>query len=155
MEANESLAYIAGFIDGEGCIRIGRGVLGPSGVSLHVVNSDEGVIDYINLMLPGRKYNKKRYGRKNLYRICWSGQDAINVIELVLPYLIVKRRLAELITEYWKEFFEWSEVDMPMLNEHNAFLKPVNRIVITEAEMILRKSYADRVQLLIDRGSNV
>lgn len=153
MEANESLAYVAGFVDGEGCIRIVSGIRGPSGVSLHIVNSDEGVIDYINLLLPGRKYNQKRYGRRNLYRLCWSGEAAIDVIELILPYLIVKERIARLVVEYWRKFFKCDELDDMDFNGTDMFLKPGHKFVITEAEIILRKSFADKARKLI-RGES-
>ena len=99
MEANESLAYIAGFFDGEGCLMILRNGV-KSSITAQITNSDEHVIYYINALLPGRIYGQKRYGRKKIYRLVWSGEEAINTIELLLPYLVVKRVMADLVLDY-------------------------------------------------------
>ena len=102
MEANESLAYIAGFLDGEGCLMISRSGA-KSSIVVQITNSDEDVIHYINTLLPGRVYGQKRYGRKEIHRLVWTGENAVNVIELLLPYLFVKKRLAEIMLDYYAE----------------------------------------------------
>lgn len=109
MEADESLAYVAGFFDGEGCLLITKNGV-ESSVVAQITNSDEYVIHYINALLPGRIYNQKRYGRKKIYRLVWSGDEAINTIELLLPYLVIKKVMADLILEYYSRL---SKVNSP------------------------------------------
>jgi len=109
MEANESLAYVAGFFDGEGCLMISRNGFNSS-IIAQITNSDERVIHYINALLPGHIYGQKRYGRKKIYRLVWRGEDAIDTIELLLPYLIIKKTMANLVLEYYDQLYSDSPV---------------------------------------------
>ncbi len=135
MEANESLAYIAGFVDGEGSIGIHKSQGLYATLWLQVSNADERVIQYISHLLPGRIYatRRTRNGKvcKISYKIQWNSQEAIDVLELILPYLIVKKDMAEVALEFW----------------YKCYTNNQGRI-ISEAEVILRKSYKDRISEL-------
>jgi len=144
MESNESLAYIAGFVDGEGSV----GLTNPRGtcssVIVQLVNTNSEVMYYINACLPGRMYVQARPGRKVIYRLYWQGQDAITVLELLLPYLVVKRRIAELALEFWRSCIAYVDIDTD-----EPIPAPTNRgQPLNEAELILRKSYCNRMQEL-------
>ncbi len=128
MEANESLAYIAGILDGEGCIGVYSN--GATGNSLTVVitNLCEELIDYIDACLPGCKYSR----RDKYFELHWHGRDAVLVIELLLPYLIVKKDVAEVALEFYYTCIDGR----------------VRTLAITEAERILRNSYMARTKEL-------
>lgn len=92
-------AYIAGLVDGEGCISISRDRRGVSyhlRVEISMVNKS--VIQFLHNSLGGGFYrHNKARGRQ---REDWSwrvfGQRAYNVLKLLLPYLRVKKANAML-----------------------------------------------------------
>ena len=143
MEANETLAYIAGIIDGEGCISVSvlHSKSGRSHNSIYVKigNTCEEVIRYIDVLLPGGTSEVPGYGnRKTTYIIQWYGESAIDVIELVLPYLIIKRKVAELALDMWQR----------------CFANRYRTSVLSEAERILRDEYVGRIRHLNRRGAD-
>jgi len=146
MEANETLAYAAGFLDGEGCVMTRGGTI--SSIIVQVTNSNESVIHYMNALLPGRIYGQKRYGRKRIYRLVWTGQEAVNVLELLMPYLVVKRTVAELALEFWYNCIAYADIDT---GEFVSAPTTVGRH-LDEAELILRRSYSSRIRELNHGG---
>ena len=142
MEANESLAYIAGIIDGEGSISIAcsqmRGRYRHS-IRLSVNNTCEALIDYVSALFPGSRSTLLGSGNhRTVYTVQWHGRSAINIIELVLPYLIVKKPVAEVVLDMWER----------------CFLSKNERSAVSEANMILRNSYRERVKGLNRRGAD-
>ena len=98
MEANESLACVAGIVDGEGsiCVTVSAGKRPRPGHILRVAvyNTCWDVIYYINALLPGNivedNWAKKRNpSYRTKYSLVWYGTKAVDVIELLLPYLII------------------------------------------------------------------
>jgi len=93
-------AYIAGIVDGEGCISASKRSLssGRRGFTLilQVVNTDRNLLDYIVSILGLGKVNyPKRLGaHKQQYRLSLFGCNAKVVISEISPYLIVKREQA-------------------------------------------------------------
>jgi len=130
----ESLAYIAGILDGEGSVSIKvqsqKGRLYYS-ICARISNTNEELIDYINMLIPGNKYscNKETKGRLTLHEISWFGREAIDVLELLEPYLIVKRPLADIAKEFWYKCFE-------NRSRHTA---------VSEAERVLRDYYRRQI----------
>lgn len=142
MEANESLAYIAGIFDGEGTTRISVAKGGSANIYVRIYNTCEELIDYIDLCIPGSQWTRGRMKKypnySDVHSISWFGQKAIDVLELLLPYLIVKRSVAETVIEFYS-------VCIRPRAEHRS--RP-----ITEAERILRESYKARVGELNSHG---
>lgn len=100
------IAWAAGFTDGEGYIGLTRcfdKIRGYYGyrVQFEVAQVHAAPIDLMQSMFPGvgkvRHYN-------NSHRGYWTwrvfGQDAIEVIKVLHPYLVVKREQARLVMEY-------------------------------------------------------
>ena len=98
MKDNEKLAYMAGFIDGEGCIRASGNYLN---LSMHVSNTVKAPLLFMQEVfggsvrgygspkkLPSGKMNKRAY----LWVIC--GESAAKALLALLPYLIVKKQEA-------------------------------------------------------------
>jgi len=100
------IAWAAGFTDGEGYIGLTRCFDKKRGyytyrVQFEVAQVHEAPIRLLHSMFSG--VGKVRYYTNN-HRGYWTwrvfGQDAIEVITLLMPYLIVKQEQARLILEY-------------------------------------------------------
>lgn len=106
----EKLAYVAGIVDGEGTITIERllDVRFSDGFALHpiltVSNTDRQLLEFCKkiLKLPNMiTSHKKGQGRKDSWRIDITKKETVLEILIVLrPYLIVKRKQADLIMDY-------------------------------------------------------
>lgn len=95
----EQLAYIAGFIDGEGCISLAkRGkYITPS---LQISNTDYDILEWIGGFYGLKVYDKiadRRPTRKPSYRLAVFGDKAIQILKDILPYLRVKKEQAEVV----------------------------------------------------------
>jgi len=93
-------AYIAGFIDGEGCITVYKSESCIDS-KLLIGNTNKEVIEKIRSIVGfGRIYQKKPYQHplyhKLLYSLEYSSRQAKEVLEEVLPYLIAKHKQAVL-----------------------------------------------------------
>jgi hypothetical protein len=103
------LAYFAGFFDGEGTIAIrSRSCQGTSGsLRLGVINTYIPVIKKFSSdfgfgsIILRRDENKKPTATWEV-----SGADAVNLLQLLLPFLIVKKSQAELALAFHKQLTE-------------------------------------------------
>jgi len=96
------LAYLAGFIDGEGSICIfGYHGRRHSALRLQAYNTNRDVLDWIALTFGGRVHVVKR--RRSSWRqsFAWqiSGQHAVPIIEQCMPYFRIKAQQAKLFLE--------------------------------------------------------
>lgn len=106
------LAYLAGIIDGEGSIGIYHRASIPSSLnsnsydcSIQISNTDPNLIQWIADKFGGslKRYDiryeeSRRKSWKPLYRVSWSAkEDVYSILSDVYKYLIVKKRLAELM----------------------------------------------------------
>lgn len=108
-------SYLAGIIDGEGCVRATETKactkrrkfnLAPRfQIKLAIYNSSEHLISWItktfggSLYLhakPGQKGGQGIVATKNGWQITWTGGECENILNHVHPYLIVKKYQAEL-----------------------------------------------------------
>jgi hypothetical protein len=104
------LAYIAGMIDGEGTVGIYRKVpkKPTHSVRYHervaISNSNLEALNYINDFFPGVFAKNIRYSDKHspMWRLEYHVLRAHPILEAVLPYLIIKRKQAELVLKYRK-----------------------------------------------------
>lgn len=109
MEENEKLAYLAGLVDGEGCITIvkckeKRTKQGFRFFPLVVItNSSKDLIENVRDIIGfGRIYFRKESSRwRKLYQL--KIQDMKNIIgflEGILPFLILKKEQAEILINF-------------------------------------------------------
>jgi hypothetical protein len=103
------LAYIAGFVDGEGTIsivtakrrdRIGHIYHRPL-LSIH--NTDRPILEWIKITLGVGMIHAssiRGVGRKQVYKYAVHCSTAIQVAALLLPYLRVKRTQAEMLIKF-------------------------------------------------------
>lgn len=100
------IAYLAGLVDGEGCIRIKRakayrnltGRANPAyHCSIHVRMVDEAAIKFLGDTLGGWYWREKAHATNGRPLFCWQATDreAEFILRCLLPYLRVKRAQAE------------------------------------------------------------
>lgn len=96
------LAYIAGIVDGEGCIQAWSGTSKKEGLKRYNINviidmSEKSALELAQALWGGRIYNyPPREGCKAISRWQVSGQKAEVMIRAIKPYLLVKRAQAEI-----------------------------------------------------------
>jgi len=108
-------AYLAGFIDGEGCIKISsiKGFLKKTNkykkyytVRLTIINTDKELLDYIkNEVGYGCMYS---HGKgKSHHRQCYTyevaAKQCVKLLKEVLPFLISKQEQAILAIDFHKD----------------------------------------------------
>jgi len=127
-------AYIAGIVDGEGCIRIvkTKEPKNKSGYKYQMVigvnNTNEWLIHWLYFNFGGSIHlQAKLDNRKPLWHWYLSSRKAQAFIELILPYLRLKRPQAEVAVQFSKRKHHRGKSD-----EERA---------IEEAEFILMKGY--------------
>lgn len=106
------LAWLAGFVDGEGCIHVLRdsrkrqtGNLLSYRPVVFVANCGQDVLTDITLTLGcGAVYELHRATvtdpRRQSYQLHFAGVEAIQICRLLLPYLRVKQKQAALLLTY-------------------------------------------------------
>ena len=115
----EELAYLAGFVDGEGTISIisGGKYMRPTVV---IANTDKTVLDFVGVHWIGNIYSKKGWGSKSkeMHWVRIVNQHAIELINDLLPYLNQKIKQAKIV-------IKWYETVKNRKNRNNRFIKQI------------------------------
>lgn len=106
---NIELAYLAGFFDGEGCIHVNKMKLRThTGYSLTLEitqrRDNNEILHYVRSKFGGNFHHKRATFTSNPYDR-WSihGNQAINMLVQLLPYLRLKKLQAEVAISYNNE----------------------------------------------------
>lgn len=102
------MAYMAGIIDGEGSIYIGNFSSNPKTgnkyyqTNIEVTNTDKNLIDWISNTFGGRIniYTAKqtpKNSRRTVYRWIATGERVTHLAEILLPYLIAKKKQCQIM----------------------------------------------------------
>lgn len=91
------IAYAAGFFDGEGCISISKN----GAVDIRVTNTAKNVLIKLQSIFGGSITNRTQKANKTQYAYSFYGENAIEFIKLIRPYLIDKLPQADAILEYY------------------------------------------------------
>lgn len=100
------LAYIAGIVDGEGCIRIKKSNPNPGirvtpgyHAAIQIRMVDESAISFIQQVLGGSYYKESAPAPNRRPLFLYAAQNLIaeRVLRKILPFLKVKRKQAELV----------------------------------------------------------
>jgi len=102
------LAYLAGIVDGEGSLTIGNYSSNKKTGAIHyqttlqINNTDEGLILWIHNIFGGNivRYTEKqtpKNSRQAVFRWIANGDRLTHICELILPYVVVKRRQVEIM----------------------------------------------------------
>jgi len=108
LKGKQLLAYTAGLIDGEGsiCLATGKRKDYKSGriiyLKVSIVNTNEWLINWLKMQYGGYISSNDRSGKKWKTRWAWEIQHnhALRFLEMILPYLQIKRPQAELAIQF-------------------------------------------------------
>lgn len=91
------LAYVAGFVDGEGSLAISKN----GSVSLSIVNTSRKALQYVlDTLGVGVIQDRKQRVNKTQYVYRAYGEDCMAAVHKLLPFLIDKKPQAETLIEY-------------------------------------------------------
>ena len=100
------LAYIAGFIDGEGCIRIKKSNQSGNSyyVTLQVTNSDPNPLNKIKEIFKGKVYRQEISSTgKTIWQYYSTCAEAVDTLRVLVGFLITKKTQAQLAIKYQDE----------------------------------------------------
>jgi len=105
----KQLAYLAGIIDADGCISIGRTGKLPRrdfNVRMYVMCTDKNLINWLHQTFGGLTYSRKRENIKWKIRYEWFAERKTLDILLpkLIPFLIIKKDRAKIAFEFRKTF---------------------------------------------------
>lgn len=94
------LAYMAGLVDGEGCVGVHLRKRGDMLTVLNVANTDPNLMSWIQERFGGRIYIHKRHKDKPRWKVCLSWRvvnlQARSILKVLIPFLTIKKERAEL-----------------------------------------------------------
>lgn len=138
--AETQLAYLAGIIDGEGTFYIGITNKGRKFNSrIYVVNTNEELIKWLKDTFGGLIYKRTSKSNpqwKTRYEWVLDKSAIDTVCHLLIPYLIIKKKHAEIMIDY-----------------RNSFIKG-KRPVISEYILAFRKACHEQIKILNHRTSS-
>ncbi len=108
-------SYMAGIMDGEGTFYIGNYSGNRKNGDKHyqtliaVATTDKSLMDWLHNTFGGgvRAYTPKQMSknsRKQVFRWCATSNRMLHICEIIFPYLVIKRRQAEIMIEIRKTF---------------------------------------------------
>ena len=149
------IAYMAGIIDGEGSIYIGNFSSNPKTgtkyyqTNIEITNTDKNLMDWISSTFGGRlnTYTAKqtpKNSRRTVYRWIATGERVTHLVEVLFPYLIAKKRQAEIMIKMRETY------------------KPIQGVqrgiqgiqILDEKLLTIRQSYFDEMRSLHCRNYN-
>jgi len=91
------LAYIAGFIDGEGCIRIKKSNQSGNSyyITLHVTNSEKKSLELIKSIFGGKIFYQEKSTHKIIWQYYSTCSEACDTLKTILGFLISKKEQAQ------------------------------------------------------------
>lgn len=99
------IAYIAGFFDGEGCVRIKEANQGGNSyyVIAHVTNSNRCILEQIQDLFGGAIRTQERTPNKTVHNWCISSSEAVDFLKVVSPFLQEKLEEAALAIKFHEQ----------------------------------------------------
>lgn len=101
--SGQDIAYLAGIVDSEGCISL---LVKPRTrqiqLRLQVANTSTELIDWLHSGFQGKVYEHKMHSTYHRQRYDWVviGKEAKELIKIILPFLIVKKKQATLALDF-------------------------------------------------------
>lgn len=96
--------YLAGLIDGEGCISFSckHKASGVTGIRVDIGLCGSSMIQPLSNYIPTPtiRLSKREYPKNNIMRYRWGGPKAATILERILPHLIIKRKQVVLALQY-------------------------------------------------------
>lgn len=100
MAETTDIAYTAGFFDGEGCVRLQMNRNGKYGLRVFISQKDRRPLEWVQKRFGGRLSKWKGNVATQLY---FFGPEAYTFLQIITPYLIVKKAQCELAIKAYEE----------------------------------------------------
>lgn len=97
-----SIEWLAGFIDGEGCLFIVGNKRTRHALILAIANIHLPTLKAIQEIFGGHIQALSTRRGRQIYEIRWHGKTALELIKQLEPHLITKRDQAQFIIENWQ-----------------------------------------------------
>jgi hypothetical protein len=102
------LAYIAGFIDGEGCLHISKRKPGRNrktmsyAIKILISNTKISILKWIQSLFEGslHKLPHRELNRANAYQLQFNVKDSYKLLSLIYPYLKLKKTQADILLKF-------------------------------------------------------
>jgi len=114
MTNKEQLAYLAGLVDGEGCLscnRAGGKCISPT---LQVANTNRTVLEWCRLLFGGSIFRlaKQKAIHKQAYTWSSCGKNAIAIVQELLPHLKIKKKQAKVFIQFEMKKAGWPRLTL-------------------------------------------
>ena len=131
------LAYFAGIFDGEGCIIIRKGRSGYHTAMATLTNTNEWICRQFQFSFGGSVYMRSPQGDRRQAIWAWSveAQKAQGFLEIIVPYLKLKRAQAEIAIGFAKR-----------VHKQRGYRLTAGELAIREAEKLLISNYNKPLQ---------
>ena len=146
----EDIIYFAGLFDGEGSVEISqtrqRGGTLYYELAIRVVNTDEDIMLWLVNVFGGSLYARKRVYHNCKQSFTWSlgPKKSLWLLKLVLPYLRIKKKRAELAI-----YFEEGKIERGRNRGRFGFVRKLDKYrVLEEAQFILMRELNQRGTML-------
>lgn len=132
----EDIAYAAGFFDGEGCISISKN----GAIDIKITNTAKNVLVKLQNTFGGSITNRTQKVNKIQYAYSFYGEEAINFLNIIKPFLIDKLPQADTILEYYALRVDIKPIRIPgsrgaHANPDRDILVEVYRDILTEQKL--------------------
>jgi len=96
------VAYMAGFFDGEGCVRIKKSSQKGNSYHIiaHVTNSNLKILQIFKYWFGGKIRLQEKTKNKNIYNYYITCAEACDMLKILLTFLYEKREQAELAIDF-------------------------------------------------------
>ena len=119
------VAYIAGFFDGEGCVRIKHANQGGNSyyVWVAITNSNKSILEYIATIFGGSVRKAERKTNKWVYHFLITSSEATDMLKVILGFLREKKEQAELAIRFHEQKDKLSGKEKRAIYEQMSRLK--------------------------------
>lgn len=137
------LAYAAGFIDGEGCITIlaqhkQRMRNRSYSLRIQITQVDPAPLIRLQALFGGKLRARSRpKAQRTQYDLVLNDKQAVKVLQLIRPYLIVKAEQADIALEFDKFRFQLGQVGRGGLSDETLDWYETYKIEISRLKHIL------------------
>lgn len=118
LSKRESMAYLAGIVDTEGAIGIRDNQGEAFGAYVMINNTNESLIKWISSLFEGRISKHEYVSAKNRDNNLWAlygKQNIENFILAILPYLVIKKEVANIVLQFVRLKNTWNKEERTRL----------------------------------------
>lgn len=99
------IAYIAGFFDGEGCVRLKQSNQNEHSyyVIAHITNSNRAILEHVQDLFGGTIRKQEQTVNKTVYNWCITSAEVVDFLTTIAPFLREKLEEARLAIKYHEQ----------------------------------------------------